>query len=116
LRVNDLSIFSANTKVQTDEKRTRQEISDVLRQITAAVSFLPLLEGECAFDVLLYTHKSAKLNNDWADATACNIENPEEVQVSSSFAITLIVYPFQLRSFSTKVHSVQTKVQYKADI
>lgn len=70
-------------------------------QITAAVSFLPLLEEECAFDVLIYTVKSAKLSNDWADTTACNIKDPEEVQ---------------LRSFNTKIHQLHTKVQYKADL
>ncbi|KAI6191142.1 DNA-binding HORMA domain containing protein [Aphelenchoides bicaudatus] len=90
-----------NAPVDACEKRIKQEISDVLRQITAAVSFLPLLEEECAFDVLMYTTKSAKLSNDWADSTACNIVDPEEVQ---------------LRSFSTKVHKVHTKVQYKADL
>ncbi|KAI6174151.1 HORMA domain protein [Aphelenchoides besseyi] len=90
-----------NTAIDACEKRIKHEISDVLRQITAAVSFLPLLETECAFDVLVYTRKGAKLTNDWANSTARNIENAEEVQ---------------LRSFSTKVHDVKTKVQYKADL
>lgn len=73
----------------------------MLRQITASISFLPLLEEECAFDILMYTSKSAKLSNDWADTTACHIKDAEEVS---------------LRSFNTKIHNVHTKVQYKADL
>lgn len=69
----------------------------MLRQITASISFLPLLEEECAFDILMYTNKSAKLSNDWADTTACHIKDAEEVQ---------------LRSFSTKFHKVGTKVKH----
>lgn len=40
-----------------DEKKIRQEIRDVIRQITASVTFLPLLDCICAFDILIYTHK-----------------------------------------------------------
>lgn len=37
----------------------------------------------------------------WADSSECHIDNAEQVQ---------------LRSFSTAVHNVHTRVQYKADI
>ncbi|CAK5092421.1 unnamed protein product [Meloidogyne enterolobii] len=84
-----------------DEKRIKQEISDVLRQITASVAFLPLLENRCSFDVLIYTFRDIKLPEGWADSSECRISDAEQVQ---------------LRSFSTAVHNVLTKVQYKADI
>jgi hypothetical protein len=42
---------------QQDEKKIRQEIRDVIRQITASVTFLPLLDCICSFDILIYTHK-----------------------------------------------------------
>ncbi|CAK5085483.1 unnamed protein product [Meloidogyne enterolobii] len=71
------------------------------RQITASVAFLPLLENRCSFDVLIYTFRDIKLPEGWADSSECRISDAEQVQ---------------LRSFSTAVHNVLTKVQYKADI
>ena len=44
-------------KTDKDEKKIKQEIRDVIRQITASVTFLPLLDCKCSFDVLIYTHK-----------------------------------------------------------
>ena len=40
-----------------DEKKIRSEIRDVIRQITASVTFLPLLDCLCSFDILIYTHR-----------------------------------------------------------
>ena len=40
-----------------DEKQIKQEIRDVIRQITASVTFLPLLDCVCSFDILIYTDK-----------------------------------------------------------
>lgn len=40
-----------------DEKKIKAEIRDVIRQITASVTFLPLLDCLCSFDVLIYTKK-----------------------------------------------------------
>uniref|UniRef100_A0A183CN73 Mitotic spindle assembly checkpoint protein MAD2A n=1 Tax=Globodera pallida TaxID=36090 RepID=A0A183CN73_GLOPA len=90
-----------NCSTSKDEKRIKQEISDVLRQITASVAFLPLLEQRCSFDVLVYTFRDAELPEGWADSSECHIDNAEQVQ---------------LRSFSTAIHAVHTRVQYKADL
>jgi len=84
-----------------DEKRIRQEMSDVLRQITASVAFLPLLETRCSFDVLIHTGRDTELPDGWADSSECRIENAEQVQ---------------LRSFSTTHQTVHTQVQYKPDL
>ncbi len=49
---------SDNAKSKTAEKdvaKIKQEIRDVIRQITASVTFLPLLDCLCSFDVLIYT-------------------------------------------------------------
>jgi len=90
-----------NSSLEKDEKRIKQEMSDVLRQITASIAFLPLLEARCSFDVLIHAHKDIELPSGWADSSECHIENAEQVQ---------------LRCFSTAVHTVNTKVQYKADL
>ncbi|VDP11352.1 unnamed protein product [Onchocerca flexuosa] len=90
--------FSENSTRQKDEKKIRQEMADVIRQITASVTFLPLLETQCSFDVLIYTGKETDTPEDWTESSACVINDAEQVQ---------------LRSFSTAVHSVHTKVSYK---
>merc|ERR1712111_215852 len=75
-----------------DEKQIKQEIRDVIRQITASVTFLPLLDCKCSFDVLIYTNKDLEVPNaDWGESEACLIANPEHVK---------------LRSFSTNIHRV----------
>ena len=42
-------------KAVKDEKKIKSEIRDVIRQITASVTFLPLLDCLCSFDILIYT-------------------------------------------------------------
>ena len=44
-------------KTDKEEKKIKQEIREVIRQITASVTFLPLLDCICSFDVLIYTQK-----------------------------------------------------------
>lgn len=44
-----------------DEKKIQQEMRDVIRQITASVTFLPLIDCLCSFDILIHTHKSVWL-------------------------------------------------------
>uniref|UniRef100_A0A8R1HVX6 HORMA domain-containing protein n=1 Tax=Caenorhabditis japonica TaxID=281687 RepID=A0A8R1HVX6_CAEJA len=100
IRVVRAVLCRENAYRRKDEKKIRQEMSDVLRQISASVSFLPLLEEPVSFDVLIYTGKDTQAPEDWTESGACLIENSETVQ---------------LRSFSTAVHGVNTNVQYKAD-
>jgi len=84
-----------------DLKTIKGEIRDVIRQITASVTFLPLLDCLCSFDILIYTHKNTDCPTEWDDSDPCYILNSEEVK---------------LKSFSTKVHTVSTAVSYKADL
>ncbi|KAF8374003.1 mdf-2, partial [Pristionchus pacificus] len=100
IQTEDINEEGENSTRQKDEKKIRQEMGDVIRQITASVTFLPLLEVPCSFDVLIYTGKDTQMPQDWAESSACLIENAEQVQ---------------LRSFSTSVHSVQAQVQYKLE-
>merc|ERR1712088_24977 len=88
-------------KTEKDEKKIKQEIREVIRQITASVTFLPLLDCICSFDVLIHTHKDLDVPIEWGESEACLIKNPEHVQ---------------LRSFSTNIHKVDTAVCYKADL
>jgi mitotic spindle assembly checkpoint protein MAD2 len=81
-------------------KEITQEIQAIMRQITASVTFLPLLSEPCQFDLLVYADKEATVPVTWEDSDPCIIQQAEEVK---------------LRSFSTKMHQVDLSVQYKVD-
>ncbi|PSK42367.1 mitotic spindle checkpoint component mad2 [Elsinoe australis] len=74
------------------------EIQSVFRQITASVTFLPMLDGNCTFNVLVYADADSEVPMEWGDSDAKEIKNPEKVQ---------------LRSFSTNNHRVDTLVSYR---
>ena len=81
-------------------KEIQGEIQAIMRQITASVTFLPLITEPCSFDLLIYADKDATVPMEWEDSDPCLITNSEVVQ---------------LRSFSTKVHKVDASVSYKLD-
>ncbi|KAK4312920.1 hypothetical protein Pmani_015691 [Petrolisthes manimaculis] len=84
-----------------DLKIIQKEMRDVIRQITACVTFLPLLDCVCSFDLKVYTNQNAEVSDKWADSAPCFIANSQEVR---------------LKSFSTSIHKVEACVSYKADV
>ncbi len=76
------------------------EIQAIIRQITASVSFLPLLSDPCTFDLLVYTDTDLSVPAAWEESDPKLIANSAEVK---------------LRSFSTKIHKVDTMVSYAAN-
>lgn len=74
------------------------EIQAIIRQITASVTFLPLLNEPCSFDLLVYTNKEANVPKLWEDSDPKYIMNSQEVK---------------LRSFTTSVHKIESMVTYK---
>ncbi|CAM9425672.1 unnamed protein product [Ectocarpus sp. 13 AM-2016] len=80
------------------QKAITQEIQNVIRQITSSVTFLPLLDEPCSFDLLVYTGNDATVPSGWDDSDPRCIKDSSEVS---------------LRSFSTKIHKVDTVVSYK---
>ncbi|RKP09537.1 DNA-binding protein [Thamnocephalis sphaerospora] len=83
------------------EKEVHTEIQAIIRQITASVTFLPILEEACTFNILVYTDHDAQVPTSWHDADPHYIQKNEE-QV-------------RLRSFSTNVHKVEAMVAYRLD-
>ncbi len=76
---------------QVSNKSTKEisnEIQAIMRQITASVTFLPLLNEQCAFDLLIYADKEATVPMTWEDSDPCFIAQSESVR---------------FRSFDTKV-------------
>lgn len=70
----------------------------MFRQITASVTFLPELDGNCTFNVLVYADADSEVPMEWGDSDAKEIIGGEKVQ---------------LRSFSTNSHKVDTLVSYR---
>ncbi|XP_011504199.1 PREDICTED: mitotic spindle assembly checkpoint protein MAD2A [Ceratosolen solmsi marchali] len=81
-----------------DIKTIQKEIREVIRQITGTVSFLPLLDCLCSFDILTYTIPECDTPKEWDETSPVFIANSQEVQ---------------LRTFSTSLHKMETIVSYK---
>ena len=59
-----------NKKYEKSKQDITNEIAAIMRQIAASVTFLPLLEDECSFDLIVYTNKDS-------DAARVGGERPE---------------------------------------
>ena len=88
----------AQPSPEKTEKEIQDEIQSIFRQITASVTFLPQLDGDCSFNVLVYANADSEVPMEWGDSDAREIVDGEKVQ---------------LRSFSTGNHRVDTLVSYR---
>lgn len=88
----------AEPPAEKTEKEIQGEIQSIFRQITASVTFLPQLDGNCTFNVLVYADADSDVPLEWGDSDAKDIKDAERVQ---------------LRSFSTNSHKVDTLVSYR---
>lgn len=98
---NNANNGNSNNNNNSGNKSMRDihnEIQAIIRQITASVTFLPLLNEPCSFDLLVYTNKEANVPKLWEDSDPKYIMNSQEVK---------------LRSFTTSVHKVESMVTYK---
>lgn len=73
----------ASAPQQKTMKEIHGEIQAIIRQITASVTFLPLLNEPCSFDLLVYTKKDAVAPTMWEDSDPCYIMNSQEVKLRS---------------------------------
>ena len=87
-----------DTEPEKTESQIQEEIQAIFRQITASVTFLPVLDGNCTFNVLVYADADSDVPIEWGDSDAKEIKDGEKVQ---------------LRSFSTANHKVDTMVSYR---
>ncbi|KAI1118483.1 mitotic spindle checkpoint component mad2 [Nemania sp. NC0429] len=93
----DPSSSSSSSSSKT-EAEIQAEIAALFRQITASVTFLPQLAGDCTFNVLVYADADSDVPVEWGDSDAKEIVDGERVQ---------------LRGFSTSNHRVETLVSYR---
>lgn len=83
---------------EKSEKEIQNEIQAIIRQITASATFLPLLRGDCTFELLVYVVGSVDVPRAWEESAPKYISNQQDVQ---------------LRSFSTTIHRVEATVAYQ---
>lgn len=83
---------------QKSQKEIQSEIAAIVRQITASVTFLPLLDEPCTFDLLVYTDTGAQVPRAWEESDPRYISSSAEVK---------------LRSFTTSIHKVAPTVSYR---
>lgn len=95
-----MDVDAAVTGSEKPQQEIVNEIRTIIRQITSSITYLPLLEGRCIFDILIYTNQSAPIPTKWEESGARLIENSEQVR---------------LYSFSTNIHKVDSLVAYQAD-
>ncbi len=57
-------------------KEIQGEIQAIIRQVTACVTFLPLLEEACSFDLLVYADTAAKVPAAWEESDPKVREGP----------------------------------------
>lgn len=79
-------------------KHIQMEVSTVMRQIASTVSYLPLIDCICSFDILIHTLKDCQVPEQWSETANITIQNAQAVS---------------LRSFSTGLHKMDTVVNYK---
>eukprot|EP00283_Hemiselmis_rufescens_P007310 CAMPEP_0173431378 /NCGR_PEP_ID=MMETSP1357-20121228/9535_1 /TAXON_ID=77926 /ORGANISM="Hemiselmis rufescens, Strain PCC563" /LENGTH=205 /DNA_ID=CAMNT_0014395849 /DNA_START=137 /DNA_END=754 /DNA_ORIENTATION=+ len=94
------SVEDPNRATEKSDKEIMGEIQAIIRQITASVTFLPLLQDACTFDLLIYTDNDVSVPQSWEESDPKYINNQQEVR---------------LRSFSTTVHKVDAMVAFKTD-
>lgn len=92
------NIDPKNPTSSKDLKKIQDEIRAVMRQIAATVSYLPLLECLCSFDLHLHTVKDCEIPQNWNETENATIKNSQVVN---------------LKSFSTGLQQVDTVVSYK---
>ncbi|KAL8701780.1 MAG: hypothetical protein Q9201_004728 [Fulgogasparrea decipioides] len=95
---NAAPVEDPNHQSEKSEEEIKSEIRPIFRQITASVTFLPQLNGNCTFNVLVYADADSDVPIEWGDSDAKEVKNAEKVQ---------------LRSFSTSNHRVDTLVSYR---
>jgi len=100
VKVNEKAVSVGEVQqTQAELVRQQKDIQAIIRQITASVTFLPLLDEPCSFDLLIYTDKKAEVPEAWDESDPKYIVGGcQEVK---------------LRSFTTKVHKVEGAVAYK---
>lgn len=110
---------SASGAANKSVKEINTEIAAVMRQIAASVTFLPLLETACSFDLLMYTDHGAPVPVQWEESAPRYIANAQHVRlrsVDTSVRRQRGRARFVISAFvARQIHKVDTAVAYRVD-
>ncbi|VDM31236.1 unnamed protein product [Hydatigera taeniaeformis] len=87
-----------SSSVPKNVDHVNSELSAIIRQIVSSSTFLPVLSSSCTFNLLVYVDKNTEVPDDWGETGPCFVPNSMHVQ---------------LRSFSTRIHKVESVVSYR---
>jgi mitotic spindle assembly checkpoint protein MAD2 len=99
----DVHVMSADANESIASRADQdimRDIQAIIRQITASVTFLPLLDEPCSFDLLVYTDPALE-----ADTAEWEESGPKLITANRCEQV-------KLRSFATSVHRIETGVAY----
>lgn len=138
--VNDPTLTSEKSPVEI-----QREISAIMRQISASVTYLPLFESPVSFDILIYTKSETQFPStvrtifSFLDTFPIGLWHIDSLssfpscQTALCFSyVCLFIFStsqwdisdphyitmsneVNLRSFNTKIHSIKPSVSYKVD-
>ncbi|CAG5099424.1 Oidioi.mRNA.OKI2018_I69.XSR.g16521.t1.cds [Oikopleura dioica] len=91
---------TSGKKVELDHKQMQEGMKAVVKQIVSTITFLPLIEAPVMFDLLFYTTPGIEVEN-W-DPT-----KPHMIKGASDSV--------KIRSWTSKIHTINTAVTYKAE-
>lgn len=91
---------------ETSEEKSKdlikKEIQAIIRQITSSNTYLPILDGDFTFNILVHTEQDInQIPTEWCDVKDNTLNGDVE---SVDFS-----------TFKTKLHSIGTKVTYRID-
>ncbi|TMW41037.1 hypothetical protein DOY81_013883 [Sarcophaga bullata] len=90
-------------------KRIQNEIRDVMRQISATVTYLPLLDCICTFDVMIHTLQTCDIPESWDETGPAFIQNAQAVQLRSFSTGLLKLIPLSIIKCVYKVKFLYQK-------
>eukprot|EP01134_Creolimax_fragrantissima_P007594 CFRG7594T1 len=96
----DRTVTPESAPKEKSEVALQKEIQSLIRQIVASVTFLPLLESACTFELLVYADKDMQTPQAWEESDPKYVKNASDVH---------------LRSFTTTIHKIDAMVSYKME-
>jgi len=87
----------------------QSEIRSIMRQVCASITYLPLLDTPCKFELLVHTTKDTITPLRWVESDPRLISNPEQVKLQSFN--TKVSY-FELANLQ-KIHYIEPTVAYQ---
>ncbi|EGV60012.1 Mitotic spindle checkpoint component mad2 [Yamadazyma tenuis] len=98
----NLEVVEGDNQSEKSRDAIKKEIQAIIRQITSSATYLPVLDGEFTFNILVYTEQDVNnIPSEWCDT--------QDEKLGDQFESV------DFSTFKTSLHSIGTKVSYKID-